>query len=258
MASYSLDILKVGQTEVPGCEIYWMDKLFEWEPLYFLIGVARGHGRTILINTGPPLDYGDLNKHWMAWQERHELVVADDERPKAALAKIGVEPEEVSHILITPLTAYTTGNIDLFPNAEICLSKRGWADFHIPDPVVPQLPRHIYMPRNILVHLVTDAWPRVRLLEDETEEIVPGVRSFFVGGHHRSTMAFVIDTPKGRVCLSDVFFKYPNFEQNRPLGISESLEEHYHAYDRIRKEADLIVPLYDPAVFDRHPNGKVA
>ena len=57
---------------------------------------------------------------------------------------------------------------------------------------------------------------------------------------------------------SDAFFRYENVEQNRPLGINESMEEALVAYDRIRREADILLPLYDPRVFERHPGGRVA
>jgi hypothetical protein len=33
-----------------------------------------------------------------------------------------------------------------------------------------------------------------------------------------------------------------------PLGIMESLEECMRAYARIKREADILLPLYDPAV----------
>jgi hypothetical protein len=61
-------------------------------------------------------------------------------------------------------------------------------------------------------------------------------------------MAYVIDSAKGRVLASDSFFKYENVEKMIPLGIMESLEECMQAYERIVKEADILLPLYDPRV----------
>ena len=49
-----------------------------------------------------------------------------------------------------------------------------------------------------------------------------------------------------------------NIEENIPLGINESLEECLAAYNRIRREADIVVPLYDPEVLVRHPRGIIA
>jgi hypothetical protein len=64
-------------------------------------------------------------------------------------------------------------------------------------------------------------------------------------------MAYVIESERGKVIASDCFFKYPNIEKMIPLGIMESLEECMRAHSRIKKEADLVLPLYDPAVADR-------
>jgi hypothetical protein len=102
-----------------------------------------------------------------------------------------------------------------------------------------------------------EAPEKVRLLEDE-EEILPGLRGYWVGTHHRSSMAYSINTAKGRVVATDACFKYGNIEQNRPLGVMESLSECRAAYQRIRADASIVIPLYDPLVLERFPDGKVA
>jgi glyoxylase-like metal-dependent hydrolase (beta-lactamase superfamily II) len=178
------------------------------------------------------------------------MVRQDSERPGAALASVGLKPGDIDHVLITPLQAYATGNIPLFTNAEICLSKRGWIeDFQAPKYHM-HIPRKLRIPDDVLRYLEITAPDRLRLLEDE-EEVLPGIRAFWTGVHHRSSMAYVIDTANGHVLVSDCFFKYKNVENMVPLGIMESLEECMRAYERIRKEAGILLPLYDPLVPDR-------
>jgi hypothetical protein len=58
--------------------------------------------------------------------------------------------------------------------------------------------------------------------------------------------------------ISDSFFVRENVEQNVPIGINENMDEAIAAYARVRKTADLIVPLYDPANLERYGNGRVA
>jgi hypothetical protein len=161
----------------------------------------------------------------------------------------------VDLVVVTPFQAYAIGNLLQLRNAEYALSRRGWIEFHAPHTKEhPHDHRPFSLPDNILVRLVTDKWPQVRLLEDE-QELLPGLRVFWVGAHHRSSLAVAIDTSEGTVVASDAFFRYENVTQNRPLGINESLDETLRAYERIRHEADVLVPLYDPRVFDRHPDG---
>ncbi len=199
-----------------------------------------------------------MNARWANFDPRHQLRVAPEEELAPALATVGVRLDEVDLVVITPFQAYVIGNVLRFPKAEIGLSRRGWIDFHAPRwREHPHDFRPFCIPDDVLVGLVTHAWPRVRLLEDE-EELLPGLSVFWTGVHHRSSLAVKAWTEQGVVIASDSFFRYENVEQNRPLGINESLEEAMVAYDRIRREADVLLPLYDPRVFERHPAGHVA
>ena len=248
---YEIQVLKMGECQVPGPEVYWMSNWDTWETLHFWMVVIRGGGKNIIINTGPPADLTPLNAAWKeAIDERSQMVRQDSDRPGTALASVGLKPGDIDHVLITPLQAYATGNIPLFTNAEICLSKRGWIeDFQAPKYNM-HIPRKLRSPDHVLQYLEISAPERLRLLEDE-EEVLPGIRAFWTGVHHRSSMAYVIDTAKGPVVVSDCFFKYRNVESMIPLGIMESLEECMRAYERIKKEAGILLPLYDPLVPDR-------
>jgi hypothetical protein len=96
----------------------------------------------------------------------------------------------------------------------------------------------------------------VKLLRDE-DEILPGIRAFWVGTRDRSSMAYVVNTSRGNIVLSDCCFKYENVEQLQPTGIAESLEECLNAYTRMRTEGKHVVPLYDPAVLERFADGRI-
>ena len=142
----------------------------------------------------------------------------------------------MDYLLLTPLQAYATANIPLFPKATIYISRRGWIeDIHAP-PWPMHVPRNFCIPDDVLIYLETEAWNRVRLLEDE-EEILPGIHARWVGTHHRSSMAYFIETEAGVVAISDCFFKYGNFEHNIPLGVQESMEECMRSYSMIRRSA---------------------
>jgi hypothetical protein len=199
-----------------------------------------------------------MNARWATFDPRHQLRVAADERLAPTLAKVGVGLDDVDLAVVTPFQACAIGNVLRFPRAEIGLSRRGWIDFHAPRwRDHPHDFRPFCIPDEVLVGLVTHAWPRVRLLDDETE-LGPGLSVFWTGVHHRSSLAIKVATERGTAIASDAFFRYENVEQNRPLGINESLEEALVAYDRIRREADILLPLYDSRVFERHPGGRDA
>jgi glyoxylase-like metal-dependent hydrolase (beta-lactamase superfamily II) len=235
-----------------------MDHWDDWEDLYFYMVLVRGEDRVIVINTGPPQDLTALNARWTAtFGARGALVRQPEETPEAALGRFGVKPEDVNLVLVTPLQAYAVGNIPLFPNALVGISRRGWIeDFHAPNYKM-HVPRQLRIPDDVVAYLTVQAPERVHLLDDD-EVVLPGLYAFWVGAHHRSSMAYLIETAAGRVAVTDCCFKYGNIERMHPLGIMESLPECMAAYERIRKEADIVVPLYDPEVLQRYPNGRVA
>lgn len=254
---FGVQVLGVGRTEIPGPELFWMAEWDRWFPLSFNVVLIRHGDVTALVNTGAPADLGPINEIWSSiFGERGRYLREPHETIEAQLARVGVHPDEVTHVVATPFQLYSTAGIPLFRNAQICLSKRGWLHFHTTKEH-PHDNRWTSLSREVLVHLVTDGWDRVRLLED-TDEIVPGLRTWWAGTHHRASVAVEVDSTAGTVVASDAFFYFENVEDNRLLGINENMYEAIACYERTRRVADHIVPLYDPRVFDRYPDGVVA
>jgi glyoxylase-like metal-dependent hydrolase (beta-lactamase superfamily II) len=256
--SFEVQLLKMGQCDVMGPEVYWMSHWNDWVQLYFWMAVIRGKGKTAIINTGPPADLTELNERWSSgFGERGKLLRQESERPLNALAELGIKPADVDYVLITPLQIYATANIQLFPNAQVCISKRGWIeDFHA-EAFPMHVPRNLRISDETLRYLMFEGQEKVRLLEDE-DTIMPGLSCFWTGVHHRSSMCYVVETAKGRVGISDCLFKFGNLEDGEPLGIQESLAEYHTACKRIRRGTEIFIPLYEPEVLERFPNGKVS
>ena len=234
-----------------------MTSFDEWFPLTFQSVLIRGNGVVALVNTGPAEDLEPMNAGWASFLgEKARMERADGEFILDQLASLGIRPEDVTHVILTPLQLYTVSNVLAFPHASICIAKRGWVHFHTTHEH-PHDNRATSIPDEILTELVTTAWPRVRLLEDE-DEIAPGLRTWWSGGHHRASVVVEADTAKGVVAISDSYFHEGNVTENIPLGINENMYEVLACYERVRRTADVVLPLYDPANFDRHPGGRVA
>jgi glyoxylase-like metal-dependent hydrolase (beta-lactamase superfamily II) len=183
--SFKINLLKMGQCDVMGPEVFWMSHWNDWVQLYFWMAVIRGHGKTAIINTGPPNDLTALNERWSGgFGERGKLARQESERPLNALATLGIKPEDVDYVLITPIQIYATANIQLFCNAQICISKRGWVeDFHA-EKFPMHVPREFRLSDETLRYLTFEGHERLRLLEDE-DELMPGLRCFWAGVHHQ-------------------------------------------------------------------------
>jgi hypothetical protein len=145
----------------------------------------------------------------------------------------------------------------MFRNATIAISRKGWIeDFQAPYYHL-HVPRHLRIPPDVNEYLQNEGWEKVKLVADE-EELAPGLSVFWAGVHHRSSLAVAIETERGRVVITDCFFKYGNIEKGRYLGVMESMMEADATWARIRKEADIVASIYDPEVFARYPGGVLA
>lgn len=257
MSLYTATTLAVGSSVIPGPELFWMSHFDSWFPLTFQSVLLQGDGITALVNTGPAEDLGPMNDGWAAFLgEKARMERGEGEFVIDALRSRGVAPEDITHVILTPLQLYSVANVLRFPLATICIARRGWVHFHTTHQH-PHDNRATSIPDEILVPLVTTEWPRVRLLDDE-DEIAPGLRTWWSGGHHRASIVVEADTAQGVVAISDSYFYERNVTENLPLGINESLQETLDCYARVRRGADIIVPLYDPANFERFPGGRIA
>ncbi len=256
---YTVRAFNAGTFWVPGPEVYWMNRWGTLEEMNTLIFLVQGGGRNILINTEPPRDLSVLNDAWVKFFGYPEAQIArsEEQLPENILRAQGLAPGDISTVIVTPLQAYATANIHLFRSAEICISRKGWIeDFQAPYYHL-HVPRHLRVPPEVNHYLQNEGWEKLRLLADE-EEILPGIRVFWAGVHHRSSIAVCIETAKGTALITDSFFKYGNIEQGYYLGVMESMMEADATWRRIRTEGKLIASIYDPEVFHRYPAGLLA
>ena len=108
------------------------------------------------------------------------------------LESIGISPERVDFVLLTPFKTYALGNLDVFPNATVCLSQRGWTEQYLARNYPLPEPEPLRFPTTRSIAAAWGTEP-VKLLRDE-DDILPGVRAFRVGVRDRSSMAYVVNT----------------------------------------------------------------
>lgn len=254
---YGVRLLHLGDGDVPGPEVYWMSDWDRWYRLAFQAVLIQGPGVTALVSTGPARDLGPMNARWATFLgERAALRRAPGQWLPDQLAAHGLAPEDITHVLLTPLQLYTTSNVPFFPRAQICLTERGWTHFHRTKKH-PHDDRWSSLSPEVLHHLTHEAWDRVRLLADE-DEVVPGIRTWWTGSHHRASMAVEIDSTVGVVTVTDAYFTRRNLDSDHPIGICENIYEAMAAHERVRRVADVPLTLYDADQLTAYPDGLVA
>jgi hypothetical protein len=258
---YAVRVLSVGESRLRGPEGFWMRRWDDELPLAFNVTLIQGHGITAIVNTSPPDDDEYVRERFPRMRylidaPAGHLVREPGHDITAALARHGVTPDDVTHVLLTPLELYTTGTLRRFRNARIGIMRRGWIHFHTTHDHPHDVRWRSFL-QDDLVDLVTTSWDRVLLLEDE-DEIAPGLRVWWSGAHHRESMVVEVDTAEGTVAVSDSFFYFANVEDDHPIGLCESFDEALACHERVRRTAQHLVPIHEPAVFERYPDGLIA
>ncbi|MEM0135003.1 MAG: hypothetical protein QXU18_07235 [Thermoplasmatales archaeon] len=244
---FKVEIIKTGEAEVPAPEVYWMQGWEAWEKLSFHVVLAYNEKRNFLINTGLPLDLKERNAAMIEFAGKRSIFIPN-KRTEDLLLERNLRCDEIQNVSFTPIQDYTIGRLDLFDWARIFIPKKGWIEDIVSPRYAKHLPRSLFIPDKILGYLIFNAWERVSLVDaPERVSLIPGIEMLWVGCHHRSSVAFIINTKEGRVIFTDCSFKSRNIEKRIPIGIAEDTLECLDAYE-ILSNLGRVLPAYDPEI----------
>ena len=208
-----------------------------------MVWLLKGENRRVLVDSG--FHRSDLVERWK---------VRDFRRPSDAVLAAGVRPEEVTDIIISHAHWDHAGGIELFPKATIWIQRREYE--YYTGEAWHARNTHGGIDRNDILALVranTDG--RVRFVEGDDQEIIPGIRCYTGGRHTQASQYVSVRSANGTaVFTSDNVYLYENLEKRVPIAQTLDAASNLVAQDRIRGLASrpaLIVPGHDPAVFER-------
>jgi len=205
--------------------------------------VDPSSGRVILVDAG---FYRD--KFMASWKPR------DYARPSVALQNgLNIAPDRVTDIIVTHSHWDHFDGADLFPKATIWMQKAEFDYYLGPDGTVKNRGGLDAQDAPMLAQL--NAEGRVRLIDGDNKEILPGVR-VYTGGKHTFASQFVgVTTPEGTLILaSDNAYLYKNIDGG--LAIAQTLDAASNVAAQKRMvelagDANRVIPGHDPSVFTR-------
>ena len=205
--------------------------------------VDAADGRVILVDAG---FYRD--KFMASWKPR------DYVRPSVALQNgLNIPPERVTDIIVTHSHWDHFDGADLFPKATIWIQK---AEFdHYFDPAGTVRNRGGLDPEDAPMLAKLHAEGRVRLVDGDNQQILPGIR-VYTGGKHTFESQFVgVTTPDGMLILaSDNAYLYKNIDGGLAIAQTVDAASNVAAQKRMVELAgdrNRVIPGHDPAVFTR-------
>jgi len=218
----------------------------------YAIWLIRGGGRNILFDSG---------FHRARWFK--EWTIEDYLSPDAAVRLAGIGPEEVTDIVISHAHWDHLGGIDLFPRATVWIQKDEYRYYTGPawqpggdhDGIDPQDVQE-------LVKLNTEG--RVRWVEGDDVEILPGIRAYTGGRHTYASQYIRVDGSPPFVLASDNVYLYRNLAEHKPSATFSEADypANLAAQQRmigLAGSAQRVVPGHDALQFSKFPTqGRIA
>lgn len=173
----------------------------------------------------------------------------DWEVPRA-LARLGLEPDDIDVVILTHLHFDHIGNNELFRKARFVVQRDELAWALSPPPYgvfyYPEFAHHIAGVRGQIDAIEGDA------------RIAPGVEVWKVGGHSPGLQAVSVETDLGRVVLAgDNVYDYVNLDNRWPIGVYWRLDQLLAAYERYNRDGDIVLPNHDWKVLEKFPSGVI-
>jgi glyoxylase-like metal-dependent hydrolase (beta-lactamase superfamily II) len=177
---------------------------------------------------------------------------ADFVKPSEALERTGVPAASVTDVIISHVHWDHLDGADLFPNATIWIQREEY-DYYVGPDGTPARPAIDSLDAAMMSGLMKAG--RVKLVEGDGREILPGVTAYTGGKHTYASQYLGARIAKGTVVIaSDNLYLYENLDRHRPIAQTLDSTSNLSAQERMTRIASdrrLIVPGHDPAVFQR-------
>lgn len=217
-----------------------------------VIWLIRGGGRTILFDSG---------FHREKWFKSFSMT--DYVRPDEAVNLAGVKPEEVTDIVISHAHWDHMGGIDLFPKTKVWIQKDEYR-YYTGEAWQPGGNHGGIDPEDVKQLLQLNTEGRLRLVDGDNVEILPGIRVYTGARHTYASQYLRIDGNPAFVLASDNCYLYRNLATR---AASATFSEADHAANiaaqarmiELAGSADRVVPGHDMLQFQKFPTeGRVA
>lgn len=218
----------------------------------YAMWLIRGAGRKILFDSG---------FHRERWFK--EWTIKDYLRPDEAVKLAGVQPEEITDIVISHAHWDHLGGIDLFPKATVWIQKEefryytgeAWqagGDHGGIDPEDVQA----------LVRINTEG--RVRLVDGDNVEIFPGIRAYTGARHTYASQYLCVGGNPPFVLASDNSYLWRNLLERKASATFSDADHPANIKNQARMielagSIDRVIPGHDALQFQKYPTqGRIA
>lgn len=176
---------------------------------------------------------------------------APEQELAAQLGRHGLAPDDIKLLVHTHVHMDHAGQDHLCPNARIVVQRRELQNAAAPD--IYPVP---FYDRLNVARLVHDHWPRVDVIDGETE-LAEGVRCVPMPGHTPGHQAIYVALASGTAIIAGdaAFTVEHNVRRGIAPGFIDDMAQVMSGLRRLARDGRHILPTHDAAVFALYPGG---
>ncbi len=210
---------------------------------YVWAAINKKIGEVTLIDSGCAEETGE------AYRRPH--AGATYTHPKVLVARLGINPEQVTRVIMTHMHGdHVNGMLDfptLYPNAQFYVQKKE-LDFWAFDPMAQKPAFKMFLNKPGVDAVAALAKTRRLTVLDGDQFVGPEMEVLFCPGHTPGLQVVVLPTVKGQtIVASDLGHTFRTFTQDLPSGIITDIRPWMDSLDKVRSRAPLdnIFPGHD-------------
>ncbi|MFH0814400.1 MAG: N-acyl homoserine lactonase family protein [Pseudomonadota bacterium] len=239
--NYIIHPIPLMKVEFPKPKMTYLMNFGETIPIVIYVWFLEGGERTIIVDAG--ITPERLIKRGYKVEPIQSL--AD------GLSRVGLTVGDVDLIIATHLHHDHFYLAHEFPRAEVIVQEAEIQFARNPHPMIAQMWPADY--RELLVGL------QFRVVEGDTR-VDDGVELLLTPGHSAGTQSVAINTNQGTAiiagfcCIRENFDPPPAIKDRMPLiapGINLNALQAYESVERVKKLADMIVPIHEADLIDK-------
>jgi len=217
-----------------------------------VVWLIRGGGHNILFDSGYHRDT------FLKYFPSTEYL-----RPNEAVKLAGVEPEEITDIVVSHAHWDHLGGIDLFPKATVWIQKEEFR-YYTGDAWQPGGHHGGIDPDDVQQLVKLNTAGRLRLVDGDNVEIFPGIRAYTGARHTFASQYLRVDGNPPFVLASDNCYLYRNLAEHKASATFSEADQAANLKNQARMielavSADRVVSGLDMLQFQKFPTeGRIA